>query len=73
MIDALRSFIETLVSTGHLPKSKRNDPDVILRAIDAFRDGIFEAERKDEFEREEAEIRLKQAAAIDPLWSYRYH
>jgi hypothetical protein len=73
MIDGLRSFIETLVSQGHLPKSKLNDPDAILRAIDDFRERIYEAQRKDEFEREEAEIRLKQAAAIDTLWSYRYH
>jgi hypothetical protein len=73
MTDGVRGFIERLVSGGRLPRSKLNDPEAILRAIDAFMERFHEFQRNDEFEREEAEIWLEQAAAIDPLWSYRYH
>jgi hypothetical protein len=71
--DSLRDFIERLISSGRLPRSKRNDPDAVIRAIDTFVEGIHEYERNDEFEREEAQYELDQAAAIDPFWSYRYH
>ena len=71
--DSVRSFIESLVSIGRLPRSQRNDPKAILRAMDAFLERVHEADRNYEFEQEEARYKLDQAAAIDPFWSYRYH
>jgi hypothetical protein len=71
--DSVRSFIEALIRIGRLPKSKRNDPDAVIRAIDTFVERIHEQERHDEFERDEAQFELDQAAAIDPFWSYRLH
>jgi hypothetical protein len=71
--DSVRGFIEKLISIGRLPRCKRNDPDAIIRAIDTFVEGIHEQERHDEFERDEAQFELDQAAAIDPFWSYRHH
>ena len=71
--DSVRSFIEMLISKGRLPRSKRNDPDAVMRAIHTFVERIHEQERNDEFERDEAQFELDQAAAIDPFWSYRYH
>jgi len=71
--DSVRSFIERLISIGRIPRTKRNDPDAVIRAIDTFVERIHEQVRNDEFEREEAQYELDQAAAIDPFWSYRVH
>ena len=56
--ESLRNFIEMLILNGRLPKSKRNDPDAILLAIDAFSERVHEYERNEEFESEEAQCRL---------------
>jgi hypothetical protein len=71
--DSVRAFIEALVSVGRLPRSKRNDPEAILRAMDAFVERVHEYERNDEFEREQAQYELDKARAIDVFWSYRHH